>query len=280
MVKRTSKVGFSLIELLVVIAIIIILASLLLPVLSKSKTKAHAIKCLNNHRQLTLAWKMYVDDNNDYVPYAWGYRGSPLSKYAWILGMQDFSDNNPSNYDPEYDIKQSPLWGYCGKNLQIWKCPADNSTAKFNGKEVPRLRSMSMNFWVGGHEGTDVGLSGHEWKVYLKLSEIINPGPSKTYLFLDMREDSINSGSFYIDMTGFPDKPELTNFYQDWPAGYHNRGGGFSFIDGHSETKKWLDSRTTPVLRKKNHLPFDRPVPSPNNKDIVWMQERSTRKIR
>ncbi len=65
---RHRRGAFTLIELLVVIAIIAILAAMLLPTLGNAKLKAYGVQCMNNHRQLALAWKMYVDDNNEFSP--------------------------------------------------------------------------------------------------------------------------------------------------------------------------------------------------------------------
>jgi prepilin-type N-terminal cleavage/methylation domain-containing protein len=228
--------AFTLIELLVVIAIIGILASLLLPALAKAKQKAQGIFCLNNHRQLTVAWRMYTDENRDELLYS--MLNSPR---VWMTGVLDFDANNRSNWDVEQDIKKSPLWSYCGNSLALFKCPADASTIKpssgpFAGRRVRRVRSMSMNYWFGAFDGKHTEpFSLGPWRVYLKSSDLIDPGPTGTILFLDAREDGITGGSFGIDMTGFPDHPEKAGFYQDMPASYHHRAGGLSFADGHSE---------------------------------------------
>jgi hypothetical protein len=141
-----------------------------------------------------------------------------------------------------------------------------------------------MLIWLGGAGGTlnfSPGLSSPPWRLYLRLSDIVDPGPSGTVLFWDERQDAINSGSFGVDMAGFPDHPNMTQFVQDYPASYHNRAGGLSFTDGHAEIKRWLDARTTPPLRKNsNALATGGIVSSPNNKDIIWLQERATRKIK
>jgi prepilin-type processing-associated H-X9-DG protein len=63
----------------------------------------------------------------------------------------------------------------------------------------------------------------------------------------------------------------------DYPASYHNGAGGFSFADGHSEIRRWVDPRTTPQLRRGQPLPLNQP--SPNNPDVLWLQERSTRRM-
>jgi prepilin-type N-terminal cleavage/methylation domain-containing protein len=142
--------GFTLIELLVVIAIIAILAALLLPSLLRSKLKAQGIQCMNNHRQLAIAWRMYTEDNADVLLFSSSYPVTAFDPYNWCNGRIDFNAANSANWDPTVDIMPSPMWPYCGKDLEIWRCPADHS--KVNGKL--RIRTMAMNAYMGGFSGT------------------------------------------------------------------------------------------------------------------------------
>jgi prepilin-type N-terminal cleavage/methylation domain-containing protein len=276
--RGQAGAGFTLIELLVVIAILAILAALLLPVLITAKMKTQGIQCLNNHRQLVFAWAMYTMDNSDVLLFASeDYTGlrPDLNPYVWVHGWMNFDPNNPSNWDINQDLVKSPMWSYCGNSAAIWKCPADRSAVTVNGQRLPRVRSMSMNVWVGGFAGL-VPLSGGNWRVYLRQSDFVDPGPSRTFVFLDMREDSIDIGNFAPDMDGWPDHPELTAFY-DLPGSCHHSAGGFSFADGHSEIKRWQDARTMPPLVKDGEI-IDQ-FASPNNPDILWLQDHSTRKL-
>jgi prepilin-type N-terminal cleavage/methylation domain-containing protein len=269
--------GFTLIELLVVIAIIGILAALLLPALNKGKLKAQGIQCLNNHRQLCLAWRMYSDDNQERLLYASENPYDPNSyASAWVTGTLDFNPGNPSNWDPDQDITRSPMWPYCSRNLSIWKCPSDRSAVSVNGVSKPRVRSMSMNVFLGGWGGTD-GYWGpvfSDYVIYLKQTELQVPGPSKVFVFLDMREDSLDMGNFGTRMAGWPDQSSQYGFY-DLPGFYHHLACGFSFADGHSEIHRWRDSRTTPPLVTGGLIPDT--FSSPNNPDVAWLQDRATR---
>lgn len=274
--------GFTLIELLVVIAVIAILAALLLPAIGSAKLKAHGIGCMNSHRQLALAWRMYSDDNNDVLLFAsesldWDKLWT--ADYAWVTGTLTYSSSDPKNWDPDLTIKRSPMWPYTGKNLSIWKCPADRSGVKLNGEFKPRVRSMSMNIFLGGWGGTDGnwGPRFSDYKIYRKTTELSDPGPAKVFVFLDMREDSIDMGNFATRMAGWPGDSSRYGFY-DLPGYYHHYAGGFSFADGHSEIHRWRHPDTMPPVVTGGYVRdvFD----SPGNQDVAWLQEHSTRPVK
>src|ERR1051326_2498344 len=115
--------------------------------------------------------------------------------------------------------------------------------------------------------------------IYNKLSDLNgglpSPGPAKTWVFLDQREDRINGGNYMPDMTGFPDKPAQYEFDQDMPGFYHHFAAGFSFADGHSEIHRWKDARTTPPLNYDVQITSK--VYTPRDIDVAWLQDHTVR---
>ena len=278
LVDRCHARAFTLIELLVVIAIIAILAAMLLPALAKAKTKAKGVMCMNNTKQLMIAWHMYADENRDHLTASYGYpTGTPPE---WDGGgFMDFAANNSQNYDIRFYLTTSPIWPYCGQNAGLFKCPADNSTVINNvGQRVPRIRSVSMNPFMGGPNGNGFSSTlnaNAPYKTFNTLSAIGQP--SQEFVFLDENEDSINDGWFALSMQGY--QSSGPNYLVNWPAYYHNRCCGFAFSDGHSEIHRWLDNRTMPPVRDISNVPdLVGKSFSPQNPDVYWLQDHASTK--
>jgi len=197
--------GFTLIELLVVIAIIAILASLLLPALTRARLKAQGLHCLNNGHQLGLGWRMWSDDNNDWLVAAQTAACiDPTVRPDWCAGNLSFNRINqlgmPEDYNVDTDITgynggiESPLFRYVGKNTDVFRCVADTTrvitpvpyhTYPANSL-VQRVRSISMSQTFGGGAwltGNQMPCNPGGWRTYTRMSNIVLP--VKTIVFID-----------------------------------------------------------------------------------------------
>jgi prepilin-type N-terminal cleavage/methylation domain-containing protein/prepilin-type processing-associated H-X9-DG protein len=257
--QRVHAGGFTLIELLVVIAIIAILAAMLLPSLSKAKLKAEAIACLNNLKQVQIAWAMYADDNSGKLA---ENPGATATKNSWVTGIMQWDSlaniwKDNTNVLLLTDCEMGP---YVAKNTGVFKCPGD----KVPGAAGARVRSISMNSAIGDVTGVNARLNPG-WKVFLKNTEFTSLSPSLCWVLVDEQADSINDDLFLVSMMG--------NLWIDVAASYHNNACGFSFADGHAELKRWRDGNSLqPVRRVNPSLGNQKAAPN----DVPWLQQRTT----
>ena len=268
--------GFTLLELLVVIAITAVLTGLLLPAISRSKSRAQAITCMNNNKQLLLAWTMYAGDNDtklannqQVVPgnssqSAVAANGNP----NWVNNVMDW-ETSPDNTNLDF-VNHSSVAPYASYSPNLFHCPADkvlSTVQRRAGWTGGRVRSVSMNAMVGDPGPAlkwGFNTNNPSYQQFLRESDILSP--SMIFVFLDEHPDSINDGYFLAR-----DNAQWT----DLPASYHDGGGSFSFADGHTVIHRWQCASTLcPPVPDGAGLPIS--LRANELADLEWVLQHSS----
>jgi prepilin-type processing-associated H-X9-DG protein len=215
-----------------VISIIAILAGLLLPALARAKSKAQTISCLNNLKQLQVAFHSYCHDWNDFFPpnLSRGLTGVAQNQAgSWVLGNAQRGTNVS-------DITTGALFEQT-KSPAVYRCPADRSTV-LNNQSMARLRSYSIEGWLGADfdaTGSHYGPNDEPPEGKTRLNQVA--APSGVFAFIDENELSIDDGVF-IQGYNNPSYGDIDAYY-DLPADRHEQGVNLSFLDGHAEHHPW-----------------------------------------
>ncbi len=253
--------AFTLIELLVVAAVIAVLAALLLPALAAAKERGRMAACLNNVRQLHLAWQFYAEENGDRLVNNHGREQTRLERNTWANHVQDWLDSD-DNTNPVW-LTEAKLGPYVGRVTGVYKCPSDRSPAE-NG---PRLRSYSMNSLVGD-PGVLTNRFNPAYVQFFKGSDILFP--SRIFVFLEEHPDTINDGFFMNRL----DEPSPT--WGNLPASSHRSSANLSFADGHVETHRWVVDGPNGTIRPPVKGAVGGTFPASPTTDFDWLKEHSS----
>jgi len=275
-IETPSQTGFTLIELLVVIAIIAILAAMLLPALNHAKMQSQTVYCLNNNRELDIAWLMYAHDSADRLVPNQNQYGPEDGQAAgsWICGFLDWTATTKDNTNTDLLLNptNAVLAQYFGAQRNIYLCPADyyRSPAQAAAGWDRRVRSVAMNYNMGPGTAGRPDKSGGDAMLYLKISDMRKCPPASAFVFADEQGDTLNDAVIFIYLL------LQDGGWEDLPAGYHDRACCFAFADGHSEIHKWLNLGTCVPVK---YTSYTVAAGNANNsirtnpQDIYWMQK-------
>jgi prepilin-type N-terminal cleavage/methylation domain-containing protein/prepilin-type processing-associated H-X9-DG protein len=256
-IRKRDDAAFTLIELLVVIAIIAILAGILLPALSKSKLKATGAVCLNNHKQLMMAYSMYATDASDRMlgsappeaPLALGAGG-----YWPLPNITSGQTVSQAMTQVKLCLSNSPMWRYVSA-IDTYECPSDMRTRK--------LKPGSG--WAFGSYSKTEGMNGGGWDgtvPWRKITDVVQP--SEAAVFVEEADPrGANLGTWVMNRSGWVDPFAI----------FHGNWSSFAFADNHVEGHAWKNPEVIKAARDSG-----RGIPSfywaggdTKNPDFVWM---------
>jgi prepilin-type processing-associated H-X9-DG protein len=266
-----NEIAFSRIDLLVAAAMLGLLLMLQVSLVANSRPVGSTMVCLSNQRQLTKAWHLFSQDNEDWLVGnldGGGAMNLSNSNRTWVLGWLNFMGGSPpgANTNLQFLTEYSPLAPYLDRNPRVFKCPNDFSLSG-GVSNLPRVRSVAMNTYLGPKMPFTSG-----YRTFNKMIEI--PSLKETFVFMDEHEGSINDPVFQVSMEGFDPKEPQRYRMVDFPASRHAGGATVSFADGRAEVWIWNDARTTPPFWQGNLMPLN--VASPGNPDVGRIQSVST----
>jgi len=247
--------AFTLIELLVVIAIIAVLMAILMPALSRARDQAKRLHCINNVKQLTFAWLLYKDDNDDKMVGGLPQRGSID---AWMLSPRG-NDPDPIEQCKE-GLRQGKLYPYV-KNVDVYRCPSDD---RINREGMYTFGSFSISGPLNGEE--------KEWsnRHLILYGEIKNP--ADTFVFVEEIDPrGWNMGSWVVSR-------DFGNSWIDPLAIWHSKNRStLGWADGSTNMHTWVNPSTIDMAMRAawgDESVFDMTPPADERDDLRFMQRR------
>lgn len=254
-----------------VITVLVVLAAFLVPALARTKARAQGVMCMNNMKQIMLSEHMYQADHQDRLVALWGVPqnsagGPPLRPSGWL----DWSTSPENTNKAPQLINASPSFVSFFGSGSMFRCPADRyvSPAQRAKGWTARARSISRNALLGP-SNLSAASSNTIYLRATKPSDLINPGPARTWFWLDEHPDSIDDFAFEP-----PDSP--TNFVSV-PSPCHHGAGGAAFGDGHATIQRWTGPTMTGPLRNVRYTTRTNVRTIPGDPDLHWLSYGSPR---